>query len=527
MNIYSQRIQQTMPRQLPSSLLRPMTDDTATQTRLTYSPKVTGSLFLKPTTKATSTQTQAEASPSPKPQPTLASLTKMDTPAPLAREQQQESEVRTSISPAKISNIPSRPADGSPPSPPPLMESIPYHPPLSGAAVHTTTLTHTSPQLAMTHKPPPSNTAPSSHPTPGTVRERDTTTPPPPPHSNTTALSNDHTREEKLKAEKTDLLKTLFGSNSPSGGYENSSPSIPPPLAVTSTGTGGEVGRTPAVIQSVIQPHHPPSSPPPPQAPPPLATVDAESETKKKQLLSKLLAMDNGSKQTTSSFSPPSSLPDHPADTQRRTGGSGRKGSGTSIHSWSEKIQNMHIGRPAYADPYGTHVSTRTNVSSSGTFLTELDGRDEAAEPRHRARHGRRAATGEGGERLVEGKQGNLLFGGTGDEGKIKDKSGGSDSTGYLPSFGHQGQQRAHPGATKEARKGNASLDEKNPFGFSKNTRRVLGHSHELGGEERQWGGGKSAGSQTPFLPRAVNGLHNAASGVMQPVEEDIEELVL
>ena len=511
MNIYSQRIQQTMPRQLPSSLVRPMTDDTMVQTTLTYPPQASIALSLTSTT----TETQTQTDPISPLKTTFPISGTSPVTAQIASPPQQHNmmaasggsiSTRSEISPDKLSTHLSSPSPPPPPPPPrtqptlygtsPFSSSLTQTTPISTvsvAAKSTPTLTSTTPAITQVTSSTITQTNPTlSRSTPPATQAPPTNTTPTnkaaPVRKISIVLSSSEaatTSEHVIRGsqEKTDLLKTLFGNAATSSSTPN-------------TSLNQEAKMTENKSFN--------SSPP--------AVAEAEKDAKKKELLSKLFALDSnshdGSPQQASQSTPPQSI----VQTRGRGEGLRKRESSGSIHSWPDKLQNMHEGKPAFAteqDPYGSRMKKK----DSKTFMTELQSSTSSGDLQHRARHGRRAKQpSEEESGSLETGQVRPIFEETRDSEKVK--SSATNVFGYQPSFGRPAaQQKQQSEATKRSVNGSSV----NVFDFSR------GSASKFNNSQQELGGNHSVQRRT------VNGIHNVPStGLgMLPVDDDIEEVVI
>ena len=514
MNIYSQRIQQTMPRQLPSSLVRPMCDDMFSQTTLTYPPKSTVSLSITTITSTTGTQTIEESTATrlitetPEKYTASASLRmSFEQSSPQSTVTYTITEatptltfgtptvpVTSETTPTTTPSITQTTPSAATPQPTPLA-SI-QAPPTSTqtAPVSIQPLPTNNPPVSVSMQAPPSSiqAAPASIQAPLTTTYTAPVAPPtvtpvsiqtPPTSTFTANSSSEPTRKPQIPADRSDLLKTLFGSNT-----------TPATATSSQQPAATERERRPSQSHSERSQSNTPSLDP---------------EARKKELLNILFADSPTQQQSnTSSTTTTQSVAQKRSETMKE------RDSSTSITSWSDKLQNLHEGKPAFSteqDPYGSQALGR---KESRTFLTDFQSRTNSGETQHKPRHGRRA-TQQSDTNTVQSLG----------ERKTKEviglKPAASDIIGgYQPSVGAAAPRRNSEAVRTTAAAGDNNTA--NVFDFSRGAVRLL--------QDFRQDGAASNGDAQPHANKALNRLQNGRSsasiGVLA-LDDDIEELVI
>ena len=503
MNIYSQRIQQTMPRQLPSSLVRPMCDDVLTQTTHTYPPKSTVSLSITTITSTTATQTLEDTtSAATKPVSEMSTIVdkysaSVSSPLRMSFERSPHSQstvtytiteatpTLTFASPITSETAPTVRTQATPSFTQTTPSAIPQP---TQAAPHTgiqapPTSTQTAPAGIQA---PPTSTHAAPVSTSASIQT-------PPTSTFTVNSSSEPTRKPQITADRSDLLKTLFGSSSN-----------------TPAATSSSLSNQPAAEQRERRPSQSHSERSQSNTPGP------DAEARKKELLNILFADTPAQQQQQQSTTSSSTASSSQSVSQRRSDTMKMRDSSASITSWSDKLQNLHEGKPAFAtdqDPYGSQALGKKD---SRTFLTDLQSRSNSGETQHKPRHGRRATQlNDIGTPQTVGER------------KNKEPVAGLKPTasdvigGYRPSVGPVGgKPRRHSEAVRSTA---ADTDTANVFDFSRGTALLLQQGYH--------GQDSSSNGESQPHTRALNrlqqnGRSSASIGVLA-LDDDIEELVI
>ena len=318
LNIYSQRLGKSMPPRMATRLQAPVTESIASQTELSCPPAKNVSLQTKMRLKTSASQT--DHYPPPRPPVSLAAATTqtdiVDSP--------KNDNVRVSNTPQAVRGGPKR--------------SKPV-------GVITTT---DSPQSSRAESPSKASSVVSS---------------------GEKTVSVD--MEEQKKRELLATLKAMDAQKDPPASQPIASTAVRSTAQPTSNATVGEERSTIAAKLTKQSTQTQKSQP---------AKVDApsgeEEEAKKKLLLAKLMAIDKGSDPDKVTMSKVDVSKTQPSP--KRSASSHK--STTSIQSWSETVENMHHGKPAFAtddDPFGSrHSSGKKGIStrSRDFFITEGGG---------------------------------------------------------------------------------------------------------------------------------------------------------